>query len=57
MFGELPAVIEMCTLEEWELNWLRGCSGATVIKAEQTADSLSRFRHKNGSGDKGVSLH
>lgn len=38
MFGELPAVIEVRTLEEWELNWLRGCTGAMVIKPEQTAD-------------------
>lgn len=40
MFGELPAVIEVHTLEEWELNWLRGCSGAMVIKAEQTVDTV-----------------
>jgi len=54
MFGELPAVIEMYTLEKWEINLLRRCSGAMVIKAEQTADSLSGFGYKNGNG---VSLH
>lgn len=48
MFGELPAVIEVCTLEERKLNWLRVYSRAMVKKAEQAADSLSRFRHKNG---------
>lgn len=51
MFGELPAVIEVCTLEERKLNWLRVCSRAMVKKADQAADSLSRFRHKNGTGD------
>lgn len=51
MFGELPAVIGVCTLEERKLNWLRVYSRAMVKKAEQAADSLSRFRHKNGTGD------
>lgn len=51
MFGELPAVIEVCTLEDWKLNWLRVYSGSLIKKAEQAADSLSRFRDKNGTRD------
>lgn len=55
-FGELPAVIELPTLEEQEFNCMGEYHGAVTARTKRMADRVSRLRHENWDGDSRESL-